>query len=149
MHFSIGPFGKTIILGLLVLAGCGGDDVKPFNNLVPVSGTVSFDGKPVPQGSVSFTPVDPTGQAASSKITNGSFKMLTTVSAPGVIAGKYKVRIESKELPPEGAAAAPPPTGAVKPVKSLIPAKYGDVNTSGLEVDVVKGMPAIKWDLKP
>ncbi len=149
MRFSIGSCRTLIVVGILISAGCGGGDgTKPLANLVPVSGTVSLEGKPLAQGTVAFIPEGP-GQSASGKISNGSFTMATTVSAPGVVAGKYKVQIDSKEQPAAGAAAAPPPSGAVAPPKSLIPAKYSDVKTSGLEVDVVKGMPAIKWDLKP
>ena len=146
MRALIRPLGLFIVVGALGLSGCGGGDgVKPFDNLVPVSGTVTVEGKPLAQGTVEFIPEAPTGQTASGKVSNGSFTMSTTVSAPGVVAGKYKVQIDSKEP----LAAGPPPTGKVEPPKSLIPVKYADAKTSGLEVDVVKGMPAIKWDLKP
>ncbi|MDB5336921.1 MAG: hypothetical protein JWN70_2540 [Planctomycetaceae bacterium] len=139
------------ILGAICLIGCGGgDDVKPLPNLVPVSGTVTFEGKPVPQGTLQLAPADPAAklQSASGEIKNGSFTLNTTVSAPGVMAGKYKVRIASFE----GGNPAPsmPVPGQPAPAKpkSLIPEKYGDINKSGLEAEVKKGMAPLKFDLK-
>ena len=63
---------------------------------------------------------------------------------PGVVAGKYKVRIEALDGPP------PDPTKLpITEQKSLIPKKYNDLKTSGLEVDAFAGMDDIKWELKP
>lgn len=138
------------MLASICLTGCGGGDgVKPLPNLVPVSGTVTYDGKPLPQGTVQLAPADPASklQSASGEIKNGSFTLATTASAPGVMAGKYKVRIAAYE----GGNAAPsmplPGQAAAKP-KSLLPEKYLDPSKSGLEVDVVKGMAPLKFDLK-
>ena len=136
----------------LFLGGCGGESVKQFDNLVPVDGTVSFNGKPLDHGTVSFFPKAKGGQPAIGKISDGKFTMVTTVSAPGVVIGKYKVRIESVdgavEMP--SATAPPPKPGEKRPgPKSLIPEKYNDLATSGLTVDVFDGMDSIEWELKP
>lgn len=133
----------TCLMSLL-LAGCGGSsDVKPIANLVPCQGTVTLDGKPLEQGTIFFAPVDEkTGQSAVGAIKAGNFDVSTTVSAPGVVAGKYKVRIDSYEIvqlkPGEMSTTLPP---------SLIPARYNNIATSGLEVEVAKGMPPIKLEL--
>ncbi|MDB5336919.1 MAG: hypothetical protein JWN70_2538 [Planctomycetaceae bacterium] len=147
------PRGRLVpiaILAAICLTGCGGgDDVKPLPNLVPVSGTVTYDGKPLPQGTIQLEPVDPAAkiQSASGDIKNGSFTLATTASAKGAMIGKYKVRITSVE---GNAVVAMPEPGkpAAKP-KSLIPEKYGDLKQSGLEADITKGMAALKFDLKP
>jgi len=142
----------TVLLAT-VFSGCGGDDTKPMADLVPVSGTVSFDGKPLEQGRIMFAPDDVTiGQPASGVITNGEFTVITTVSAPGVVAGKYKVRIEAFEG--DGATEMPAPSGTPESMllnqrTSLIPMKYGDVKSSGLEVEVESGMDPLKFDLEP
>ena len=139
----------VLLVCTLFIGGCTGGDVSPMKNLVPVSGTVTFEGEPLEEGMVTFAPEDPGGQPAIGKISNGRFTMATTASSPGVIAGKYKVRIESNldsgagDLPPLKAGDVP-----VRP-KSLIPAKYNDINTSGLQLEVSKGMAAPSWDLKP
>lgn len=136
---------------LAFVLGCGGGDgAKPMKNLVPVKGTVTYDGKPLDHGMVSFAPAEGSaGQPATGKIENGSFTMITTVSAPGVVAGKYRVRIESTDA--AGTPAPPPlnPGDKYTPPKSLISEKYTDFKSSGLKVDVKPGMEPLKWDLKP
>lgn len=145
--------GRTTSIAVLVsvcLFGCsGGDGVKPLPNLVPVSGTVTYEGKPLSQGTISLAPVDPAAklQVASGDIKNGSFTLTTTVSAPGVMMGKYKALIKS--IDGNTAAAMPAPGQPAAKPKSLIPEKYGDLNKTDLEVEVKKGMAPLKFDLKP
>ncbi|MDB5335624.1 MAG: hypothetical protein JWN70_1243 [Planctomycetaceae bacterium] len=147
MRISIWSCRLIGALCLVVAGGCNGDDTKPFKNLVPVTGYVSFQGEPLEHGIVSFAPVAPDGQAATGQVTNGRFTMMTTVSARGVIAGKYKVIVESNETS-DGAPSTNPSQLYAKP-KSLIPEKYKSVATSGLEIEVVSGMPAPNWNLEP
>jgi len=143
----------AVSVALLVVAsitGCTGDGVKPFPNMVPVSGTVTLKGKPLPQGTILLAPIDPLkGQSASGQIDDGKFTLSTTVSAPGVMIGKYQVRITSINGAPP--VAAMPSKRSKNDVSanpaSLIPAKYGDIKTSGLEVEVTKGMKPIQLDL--
>ncbi len=145
--------GRTTSIAVLVsvcLVGCsGGDGVKPLPNLVPVSGTVTYEGKPLSQGTISLAPVDPDAklQAASGDIKNGSFTLTTTASAPGVMVGKYKALIKSVEG--NAATAMPTPGQSVAKPKSLIPEKYGDMKQTDLDVEVKKGMSPLKLDLKP
>lgn len=137
-------FPVTLIVFSLCCVGCG-DGVESIANLVPVSGTVSFEDKPLPHGTVLFDPVEKPGESAVGKIVDGKFTMVTTVSAPGVVVGKYRVRIISTEesaVPPNAAPPFPEP-------KSLIPKKYNDLKTSGLEIEVVEGMAEPEWDLEP
>ena len=141
-------FNCQYVASMLVatlIAGCGGGDgTKPIANLVACSGTVIYDGKPLDHGTVYFTPDDPnTGKAASGRVSGGSFTMMTTVSAPGVVAGKYKVAVESVE--PLKSDGQHPPIGNAP---SLIPAKYTNIKTSNLSADVTKGMSAVKFELK-
>jgi hypothetical protein len=132
----------------LFLPGCGSG--QPFKDLVPVKGIVTFEGESLAQGTIAFAPTSSEGQPAIGKIVDGKFTMFTTADAPGVIAGTYKVRIESAEArdeteaPPSG----PPGDAANKPA-SLIPEKYNRIETSELEIDVVPGMGELNWDLEP
>lgn len=136
----------------LVLASCFsgcGDGKKSLPNLVPVSGNVTFDGKPLEQGTIGFAPVDPTGQSASGAIKNGYFQLDTNASSPGAVIGKYKVRVESKAGGQPGVAASAAGSGRPPvPPKSVIPVKYSDIQKSGLEADITKGTSALKFDLK-
>ena len=137
-----------VALVSMSLAGCG---TGGADGLVAVTGTVTYEGSPLEDGTVGFAPVDPTvGQPANGKITNGKFTMLTSASSPGVVPGDYKVRIVSLDLDsvqglPPGVAPnpnTPPPEPA-----SLIPKKYGDPNTSGLTVTVSSGMSELNFEL--
>ncbi len=137
------------ILSLMsaIVPGCGGGDhIKPMSNLTACRGTVTLDGTPLEHGSIRFVPVvEKSGQPAISQIKNGSFTMITTVSSPGVVIGKYKVMVESSEELPD---AGPPQPGKLPaPPKSLIPEKYNKIATSGLEVEVTEGMDAVDFEL--
>jgi hypothetical protein len=133
-------------LMVLLIFGCGGSgDIKPIANLVSCSGTVTLDGAPLKQGIVSFAPVNPTaGQPATGAIKDGKFTMATTVSAPGVVAGQYKVSVQSFD---QEKAPSTNPSDMVKKPTSLIPEKYLDITKSGLEAEVKKGMTPIKLEL--
>jgi len=77
------------VLGLLVLAGCGGE--KRYE----VTGTVSFDGQPVERGEISFDPTEPGKAPEGGPIVEGRFRV-------NVSSGKKIVRIRgSRPLPPE------------------------------------------------
>ena len=69
----------TIVLGLAVaiLAGCS-------DGLVGVQGTVTYDGKPVVDGVISFTADNGTGTAYESRIVNDN--------------GRYKIRCAPGEM---------------------------------------------------
>ena len=137
----------SVCCAVFLAAGCSGDGTEPLKNLVPVSGTITYDGEPLDQGVVSFAPVEPGGQSATGKIVDGKFTMQTTVSAPGVVAGKYKVLVESTET--LDSAPSTNPTDLYAKPKNLIPARYNDVKTSGLEIEVVSGMSPPSWNLEP
>jgi len=133
------------LCAVITIAGC--EKPAGFQNLVAVKGTVTLDGAPLPYGTVGFAPTAPDGQPAIGKIVNGVFTMLTTVDAPGVVAGTYKVRIEAIELVREMPAAPNPGEKPAKP-DNLVPEKYGNIETSELEVEVAPGMADLTFDLE-
>lgn len=132
------------IAGLLGVVGCL-ESAGTISNLVPVTGSIALDGKPLSHGTIMFDPEGSEGQPAVGQIVNGEFTMVTTVSAPGVVQGKYRVRVESTELVKRPPNAVPPFPEA----KSLIPKKYNDLKTSGLTVEVEQGMVPVTFDLDP
>ncbi|MEX1041770.1 MAG: hypothetical protein WDZ51_14115 [Pirellulaceae bacterium] len=81
--------GLMLLACFTVLSGCGGDG----HDRRQVSGTVTYDGKPVPRGSIWFEPdpslgnTAPTGFAV---IQDGQYK---SELARSPIAGKYQARI--------------------------------------------------------
>ncbi len=76
-----------LVLALFLVVGCGSDE-----KLSQVSGTVTYDGKPVPAGTIFFDPV--AGGAKSqgfATIKNGEFD--TAQGGRGLGAGKFQVRV--------------------------------------------------------
>src|SRR5687767_14946786 len=92
------PRCAILLLALLsTVVGCG-------QSTLTVRGNVTYDGKPVEDGVISFDPVDKNAPTMGGKITNGAY----SVTAPKEAAGKKIVRITAsrktgKQYP------APPP----------------------------------------
>lgn len=75
---------------LLAAIGCGESGPEVF----PVSGTVSYDGNPIPAGLIYFDPdvtKGGTGQQGFAKIDQGKFD--STVEGLGIKGGPYVIRI--------------------------------------------------------
>ena len=141
----------ALVAGVLsFVAGCG-SGVRPIDGSVPVSGTVTFNGQPLEQGMVRFAPESGgKAQPATGQIKNGKFTMLTTASSPGVVVGKYKVSIISNKpfAPPALKPGTPPDPKAKFEPESLIPKKYNDIKTSGLEADVKAAVTSLTFALQ-
>ncbi len=78
--------GCLMILALLLSCGCGGPRASGT-----VTGTVTYDGKPVNDATITFTPVDGVGTTAAGTISDGKY------SVTGVTVGKKKVLIVGEE----------------------------------------------------
>ncbi|NQV26494.1 MAG: hypothetical protein HQ518_19225 [Rhodopirellula sp.] len=82
-------------LFLLVISGCGGS-VDEGRTRFNISGTVTYDGKPVPKGTIYFNPaegnVGPQGFAA---IVNGKYN--TSSEGKGTVGGHHTARIEGTD----------------------------------------------------
>ncbi|QDU30132.1 hypothetical protein ETAA8_52510 [Anatilimnocola aggregata] len=86
------PQGIIAGLALLfVVAGCGPSQSGPKR--YPVSGTVTFNRKPVPKGFITLEPSieqGNSGPGGGAEIVNGKYD---TTLEQGVVGGAYKVRI--------------------------------------------------------
>jgi hypothetical protein len=121
---------------IVFLVGCGSSE---FGSTA--KGVVTLDGKPITPGLVTFASEDPAAVPAVSDLdANGGFE-LTTNKKPGLAPGKYRVAIQAFRPPdvPEG-------QRTMTPSERLVPEKYFDVNTSGLEYSVESG--ANTFDIK-
>jgi len=140
------------LLLLCVPPGCS-DYGPPKNtdglqNLQPVTGSVSFEGKPTPGAVVLFLPVDEpdkfTYRVAGTVDEDGAFEMQTSVpegTRPGVAAGEYLVTISWNEPARDRDSDEGP---------DLVPPRYRDHRTSGLRVEIVEGNNELEpFDLKP
>ena len=142
------------LLGIaLVLIGIGGCS-KPSADLAKASGLVTLDGVPVPEAKIMFHPVAG-GARTSYGTTNekGEFKASTFGMYDGALVGHHQVTItkvdtstQAKVDPKQGYMGGGydqmmAPKAMAKNIKPafVIPAKYSVKETSGIEVDVVKG----------
>ena len=113
---------------LLVFSGCGDNGGR-----VVVSGVVTFDGKPLEDGSVVFS--GEKGAAGVGKVVNGSFTLSESGEQQGVQPGSYTVLVQSwfEEL------GSVQPNGSFSPGKPRIPLSYMDAKKSGLTAEVKSG----------
>ncbi len=113
---------------LLVFSGCGNNGGR-----VVVIGVVTFDGKPLEDGSVVFS--GEKGAAGVGKVVNGNFSLSESGEQPGVQPGSYTVLVQSwfEEL------GSVQPNGSFSPGKPRIPLSYMDAKKSGLTAEVKSG----------
>jgi hypothetical protein len=115
-----------VLLVVCCLSGCGGKAAS-------VSGVVTFDGKPVTRGTVSFSPTAGGQKAIGVIDENGNYE-LSTNREQGLEAGTYNAAVSSRERGAVGDGGGPPMPG-----KYLVPQRFSDANTSGLTFDVQRG----------
>jgi len=117
-----------------------------------VTGTVTYQGKPLAGAVITFVPTGADGEAASAFTdSNGKYALTTWEAGDGARPGEYRVKVSKQEQQ------AVDPSKMVKnlsieeeqktyveskkprpPAKSLIPSKYQDEQTSGLAHTVEK-----------
>lgn len=120
------------------LLGCGNNDGR-----VKVTGEVTFDGKPLEEGNITFG--GEKGAAGAGKIANGQFSLSESGAEPGVQPGSYEVLIGSW-VEERGSVRA---DGSFSPGITRIPLIYLDAKKSGLKADVKSGEKNhFKFDLK-
>jgi hypothetical protein len=136
---------ELLMLSLLLLlamgCGSGGD------GLAVVKGTISYKGKPVPNGTVNFLPDDGNKPSATGEIQpDGSFSLQTFLGSrpsPGAVIGKHKVVIVAMQdmasRLPEERIPLPPP---------IVPIKYTSPATSDLTAQVENKENTINFDLR-
>ena len=105
---------------LLSLSACGGSK-QVIEGRTTATGTVTFDGKPLPAGTIAFAAIDQPASTAV-KIRDGVY---FTDRAP---VGKNAISIDTSSIQSGNPAKYVP-----------IPAKYNDASTSGLTADIQPG----------
>lgn len=115
------------VLAAAAVAGCGGGRLKT----AVVHGKVTYKGKPIPQGTVTFIPTV-NGPSATGEIqSDGSYTLTTYSKGDGAIIGSHKVMVVSMQdmagRLPEERTPLPPP---------LVPDKYTNPATTPLTVEV-------------
>ncbi len=150
-----------VLLG--ALCGCGGSAEVPkvFSNLVPTSGTVTLNGKPLQGAAITFVPVgnDAVRRAYGKTDATGRYELMTPVrgrsidESKGAIPGKYQVMINKLRMP-DGSDVTDDVTDADAMEKGAVeslPAIYSDPEKTRLTADVSKAGEQgteINFDLK-
>lgn len=124
--------------------------------MAPVTGKVTYDGKPVPEGTVTFYPVGGGRPSSGQLQSDGTYVLASTKPGDGALVGKCKVAIESRKV----TNAAPAPTSFADELASedapppppsnidwLVPEKYSSAESSGLTATVQSGSNQIDFDL--
>jgi len=134
---------------VFVFAGCDGGP-----KVYPVTGLVTYEGKPVEGASVTFVSNASVATFATTDA-SGKFSMATR-GAPGLPAGEYQVgisKVESGNVPKMAAEdmmkmQKAGPSAIPKP---LLPPKYSSVQSSGLTATVTtdKSKNNFTFDLQP
>ena len=129
---------RRVRLGILVvaaaaLAGCGGSD-RP--KTVPIRGLVTIDGKaPGETGKLFFTPTAAAEgynkrPASGSFNSQGNYRVMSWTPDDGLVPGHYTVSVSPGD-----------------PERTVVPAKYLQSATSGLEVDVPVAQGRIEYNI--
>lgn len=115
---------------LLFLTGCGGGSGNPPT--APVSGEVSYKGKPVTGGHVQFHPQGVEGNPGFSPLgPNGEFTLTTYENEDGAVIGPHVVTVQ---VFPQGGN----PGEGFSEDETPIPKKYESVESSDLKVEVTE-----------
>lgn len=126
------------IVCLAALPGCEGSSMKT----APVTGRITFNGKPVPQGVVLFVPLSPGPTATGEIHTDGTYSLTTFRNGDGAVLGTHKVVVDAKEDFPPGPISPRSPTPF-----AVVPDKYLSHATTDLTADVQHGENSLDFNL--
>ena len=140
--FEMGPSSKlplqrprtdigtgVLFLFCLVCTGCGSSDGL---NRKAVSGKVAVDSVAVPNGSVSFEPLNSGGVGSGAVITNGTYSIS---KADGLPPGKYRVQITGDDGANFGVSPGKMPGDEIMPAKKqLVPDSWNSKSKQEIEV---------------
>lgn len=131
---SLAPMAFCMSIMLISCIGCDGSPAT-----YTVSGSVSYQGKPVTGGLINFMPT--AGQPLGGRINeDGTYSYRLP-------AGEFKVRIDTPPPMPEGWEEGDP---LPKPKPRQVPEKFGQYRSSGLTttVDAGSSSQTINFDLQ-
>lgn len=135
----------SVCIGL-ACTGCGSGGPTP----VPVTGTVTLDGKPVEGATVTFSPQFDGQPAMGTTDKEGKFSLSTRPLGEGALPGKHLVSVRKVEMSgvqaDQDGLSGPPAPGGVKEIWH-IPKKYADAKGWGKTVEVKAGMEPVVLEL--
>lgn len=125
-----------VCAGLLLagMAGCGGP-----SDQIAVTGTVTLNGKALPDAIVTFHPEGATGGLGGSGKTgaDGKYTLVSAQGGKGVLPGGYKV-VVNRLLRPDGSPPDPNSPPIESDARETLPATYSNRDSSTLTATVSK-----------
>src|SRR5262249_36723844 len=152
---------STAVVLLAIMDGCGSNLGLP--TLGKVNGKVTYNGRPVTSGTVTFTPLKGTGSesghVATSPIeSDASYTLTTFNTGDGAVLGQHAVTVTFREAGADlktlnlNQGADPNKTATLKPKyvmpKLASPPKYASPSTSPLKYTVKEGQNTFDLELK-
>ncbi len=135
--------GILLLISAHTLVGCSGSDGP---QVAAVEGTVTWEGKPLADAGVAFTPEK--GPVAIGRTNESGQFNLSTQGRNGAVVGSHRVTIEAfQPLPPGKKAVSSEGEVLIAPV-SRIPSKYGILIKSGLEAKVTANESENNFDFE-
>jgi hypothetical protein len=140
MRFASWQLGWCLAaLLVFTAAGCGGGSGE---QLAPVVGKVTVDGKPLTSGSVSLRPDSTQGnksphQPNGAIDADGNYELVVPPAKKGAPLGWYRVVITAYDNPMPN-----------KPLKSFISMRYSDEKTTPVKFEVIENPEPGRYDLK-
>lgn len=159
---------KCLLVTFTAILGCGSAPVPTGPILVPVEGTLTLDGKPLPFKSLLLSPIDGTRGKGAAGYTNGQgrFRLMAVISdtlqdLPGCPPGHYRVIVTEPMIPiseEDFKTASQSDTGESRePAVALlirdpiatsnVPDIYTSENTTPLEIEIRDGNEALEIEL--
>ncbi|MBN2293164.1 MAG: hypothetical protein JXM70_12105 [Pirellulales bacterium] len=124
---------SKLLLSLTVFAVFGCSSGSSLDRAA-LTGTVTFDGKPLDRGMIGLLPTgDTRGPQGSAAIKSDGTYEVQTAGKPGTVIGTHKVVVQCRETISQQEARD------MKVGRSLIPAKYTSYDTTPLTVEVTPG----------
>lgn len=124
----------ALAIAVVALAGCGDSGPKRYG----VKGTVSYKGKPIENGLISFVLVGSEASSGGAAITDGKYEIPEAIGLP---AGEYEVIISvpvaagaAPKEPMGGEEEAPGEGAGDKETRETLPAKYNSMTELKREV---------------
>jgi hypothetical protein len=141
-----GRRASPLLVALALVAPACGRHEGP--ELAPVTGKVTYQGKPVTQGLISFQPVRPDGTPATGTVGPDGTYSLQTADADGARLGEYRVAISARKEPEKEPDTATPPMKKRPVIESQLPLRYEDLEKAQLTRKVDSGRNTINLDLE-
>lgn len=122
-----------------LVVGCGVGSPRP----VAVRGQVTYQGRPLGKGTVTFIPTEPGPPATGQIQPDGKFTLSTFRPGDGALPGRYAVMVIAV-----GDTAGRLPDDSNPPASLLVPRKYASYRTSEITAEVKETNDPIPIDLK-